>query len=94
MKSIRYHPLFRRNFKKRISSKKRLLAKYKKAYLIFEKNPEDPILKNHFLKDDLKGFRSFSVDPDCRVIYKETELLFIFYDIGSHDQVYKKRLSK
>ena len=60
----------------------------------FAKSPEHPDLKNHYLRDKMKGFRSFTIDDDCRVIYKETEKSYLFYDIGTHQQVYKKKRIK
>ena len=89
-REIKTHPLFERNFKRRISNKKGLVNKYKTAYLKFVLDPEHPDLKPHLLKGNLHGFKAFWVDDDCRVVYKEYDSFIILYDIGTHTQVYKK----
>ena len=59
----------------------------------FAKNPFEISLKNHKLQGQLKGFRSFSVTADIRIIFEERQgyVLVIFLDIGRHDHVYKSQ---
>ena len=40
------------------------------------------------LKRKCLDFRSFSVNEDIRVIYRETKTGITFLDIGTHEQVY------
>lgn len=53
------------------------------------KDPFQPRLRTHKLTGRLEGLWAFSVNFDCRVIFKfisKTEILLI--DIGGHDEVY------
>lgn len=82
---------FHRNFEKRF---KKLSDKFKKKTIAairrFEKNPFDPVLKNHALTGNLIGKRAFSIAGDMRIIFEEFDnyVLVIMLDIGTHNQVY------
>jgi len=55
----------------------------------FTNNPFDQQLKTHKLTGKLQGLWAFSVDYNCRVIFRflgKNEVLLI--DIGGHDEVY------
>lgn len=56
----------------------------------FQKNPLDPILKNHELKGSMTGKRAISVTGDVRIIFEEYDnyMLVIMLDVGTHNQVY------
>lgn len=75
-------------FKKRISSQKALNNKFDERTIFFSKNHTDPILKDHELKGNLQGFRSFSISGDIRVVYYIKGNTAYFVDIGTHNQVY------
>jgi mRNA-degrading endonuclease YafQ of YafQ-DinJ toxin-antitoxin module len=56
---------------------------------MFAKNPFQPRLRTHKLTGKLDGLWAFSVNFDCRVIFKflsKNEVLLI--EIGGHDEVY------
>jgi mRNA-degrading endonuclease RelE of RelBE toxin-antitoxin system len=40
---------------------------------IFEKNHQDPILDNHLLKREYKGYRSIDITNDYRALYEEIQ---------------------
>lgn len=80
---------FKKAYKKRISPSKKLQEKFKEAITIFSKNPFDTRLKTHKLSGILKENWAFSVEYDCRVVFKflsENKVLLV--DIGSHEEVY------
>ena len=62
--------------------------KLKERTRLFEKNPNSPLLKNHPLRGDKLGLRSFSISGDIRVIYYVKDNVAYFVDIGTHNQVY------
>jgi len=87
-KSIHQEPRFSKVFKTRIK-------KDRKLYNLFIEAMEDfpDYRKNwgdHKLSGGMVGLRSLVIDDDCRLIYKETNKSYIFIDIGTHEQVYKK----
>jgi addiction module RelE/StbE family toxin len=56
---------------------------------IFRKNPFNPKLKTHKLHGDLKGFFSFSINHNIRIIFDFDENKNVrFYTIGNHDIYY------
>lgn len=86
MISIFYKPTFVRQYKKLPPL---LQEEAKEKIELFRKNPKHSFLKAHKLKGKLKGFWSFSVNYEYRIVFqfeskKEAALLVI----GTHD-VYK-----
>ena len=75
--------------RKKVNINKRLKDKFWKALNLFVKNSFDHNLRTHKLTGKLEGYWAFSIDYDCRVIFKflkEDKILLM--DIGSHDEVY------
>ncbi len=86
---IKLHLHFKKSYKKRIKGHPNLEKKFKQRVSLFTNNPNHPTLKNHKLTGSLREYMSFSITGDIRVIYFELSAdTFIFYDIGSHNQVY------
>ncbi len=87
--TIKYSKRFFKNFKSRIASSKALNKKAQERITLFANNPHSPLLKDHSLKGNKTGLRSFSITGDIRIIYQlESETIY-FLDIGTHNQVYK-----
>ncbi len=80
---------FRRSFHKRIRFNPKLYELFwERAELFFDGDTH--ITKPHALTGKMYGLHSFSVTSDIRVIYKKAPSHYIFIDIGSHKQVYRK----
>lgn len=86
--NIVYTPYFRRSYKKLVIKSEELKKKFKERMMLFEKNPQDPILKNHALSGKLKGYRAISIGYDLRAIFRHDDDTVIFFDIGTHDAIY------
>ncbi len=87
--AITLHPSFKKFYKKRIFPNKNLVKRFEKRIDLFREDPNSPILKDHPLKGDKEGMRSFSIAGVIRVIYyymSDNEVLFL--DVGSHNQVH------
>jgi mRNA-degrading endonuclease YafQ of YafQ-DinJ toxin-antitoxin module len=51
----------------------------------------DPMLVNdHALANVMQGQRAFSINNDYRVIYLERDEYYLFVDVGTHEQVYRR----
>jgi addiction module RelE/StbE family toxin len=88
--TITYLPIFLKHYKKRIANNLSLKKRFKERVELFTENKNNPVLRNHALSGDLEGFYAFSITGDIRVVYKfEIETVVLFYDIGTHNQVYK-----
>lgn len=85
---IDYHRRFLKHFKLRIISHPSVDRQYEKRVQQFLKDRTHPIFADHALHGDMEGFRSFSVNGDIRVIYRVIGNTLLFYDIGTHNQVY------
>jgi addiction module RelE/StbE family toxin len=83
---IVYSAQFVRDFKR---LDKRVQIKAKEKEVIFRKNPFDVRLKTHKLSGHFDGYWSFSVDYDCRIIFRFYDKNTIkFTAIGGH-AIYK-----
>lgn len=69
---------------------KDLVEKIQKQILMFESNPKHPSLRLHKLSGNLNTIWSISINKKLRMIYIQDGNVAYFFDIGSHDQVYKK----
>lgn len=57
---------------------------------LFENNPFASRIRTHKLSGKLKGLWAFSVDYNCRIIFKfvEGKSNILLIDIGGHNEVY------
>lgn len=86
---VQYSPDFLQRVKK---LNVRIYKSLKKQLEIFSKNPNDPILRNHALRGDWKGYRNINVTADWRALYEEAyeggEVIAYFSFIGTHKDLY------
>ncbi len=89
---ITYDPQFLRKLKK---ANVRIRNNAKKRLLVFSRNPNDPQLNNHVLKDEYLGHRSIDVTGNWRAIYKELrqgdKTIAYFVALGTHIELYRRR---
>ncbi|MEK7543897.1 MAG: type II toxin-antitoxin system mRNA interferase toxin, RelE/StbE family [Patescibacteria group bacterium] len=86
--TIDYHRRFLKHFKQRILPRPSVDRQFKKRLQLFLVDRTDSILADHALHGDMEGKRSFSINGDIRVIYRMNGETILFYDIGTHNQVY------
>jgi addiction module RelE/StbE family toxin len=89
----RYSPVFIQTLKK---ADVRIRKSFKERIIIFARNPNDPVLKNHALKREYKGYRSIDITADWRAIYEvietgDHEKTAYFIAIGTHKELYEKK---
>ena len=83
------HHSFLKSFDKRIRRNSKLSLQTQTRIELFKQGPNNPLLKDHQLTGNKRGFRSFSITGDIRIVYfLESDGRAIFVDIGSHNQVY------
>jgi mRNA-degrading endonuclease YafQ of YafQ-DinJ toxin-antitoxin module len=85
--NIRYHKNFEKHYKKlQKADKEKVLM----AISRFDKNPFNPMLKNHPLHGAAEGKRAFSAGSNLRIIFEEYEnyMFVLMLDVGTHNQVY------
>lgn len=69
---------------------KSLTQKIEKQLTFFQKNHLHPSLRIHKLSGNLENIWSISIDNNIRVLFLLEEDGAYFFDIGTHDQVYRK----
>ena len=88
---IAFSDSFKKAFKKRIKNNKDLEIIFWEHVKLFCLDPYHSQLKTHKLSGKLKGYFSFTIAYDCRVVFfftKESPKRAVFTDIGKHDEVY------
>ncbi|MCP4269347.1 MAG: type II toxin-antitoxin system mRNA interferase toxin, RelE/StbE family [Candidatus Brocadiaceae bacterium] len=89
MIKITWDQSFKRQYKKKIKNNNELKKKFWKNMELFSQNFFNLRLRTHKLTGKLEGLWAFSIDNDCRIVFKfleKDEILLI--DLGSHDEVY------
>lgn len=89
MKPIKRDKTFEKHFRQRISSNQTLGKLFKARLALFMAGELGYPLHDHTLTGKLASKRAFSVAGDIRVIYIEHKDVFVFLDVGSHNQVYR-----
>ena len=85
---ILYHKNYLKNYKRRILPNRKLDEKLEKRLELFFNDSGHPLLKDHRLVGEKKNYRAFAITGDYRVVYKKFDDSILFYDIGTHNQVY------
>lgn len=67
----------------------KLLNEIRKQLKLFEQNHKYPSLRVHKLKGSLSERWSISVEDDMRMLFYISGNEAVFYDLGTHDQVYR-----
>ncbi len=85
-----WNPSFKSAYKKRIKTDVMLKKKFWEALALFEESPYESSLKTHKLTGKLTGLWAFSIDFDCRLVFKfiEDGRKVLLIDIGTHEEVY------
>ena len=87
--TIIHHRQFIKHFKKRIFPDISLPEGFANRIKLFISDRSNSILADHPLGGDYKGYPSFSITGDIRVIYKLAEYSVIFIDVCTHNQIYR-----
>lgn len=88
---IIYDPNFVTKLKR---SNVRVRKHFKERILLFVKDPNNPQLNNHTLRDEYQEYRSIDITSDWRAIFKEVrigeETVAYFIALGTHRELYGK----
>lgn len=86
---VRYSLGFSKQYKK---ANVRIRGSVDEKIKIFLKDPDDPQLDNHSLKDEYLGYRSIDITSNYRAIYREIqiedEVVAYFEALGTHEELY------
>lgn len=88
MIKIEFTANFIKNYNKRFAGQTKIKQRFEERTRLFSQNSNSPILKDHSLIGEKRGYRAFSITGDIRVVYRIIDSVVYFYDIGTHNQVY------
>lgn len=82
---------YSKKFTKQLARQPEKVVKaFKLRILLFQENMNDPMLRNHPLKGELRGYYSINITGDVRALYEILDDEIYMYDmIGSHSQLYR-----
>ena len=80
------HREFKKQFKKLRSGEKRRFCERRDLFL---ENEFHPLLENHPLDGEYKGYRSIHIGGNLSVVYRRTgSNIVVFAKIGTHSELY------
>ncbi len=89
MKSIKLSAEVYKKLQEIQRSNTKLSNKIQKQLKLFQENPRHPSLRLHKITKDVENTWSISVDMSLRMLYIETEDEYLFFEIGTHNEVYR-----
>lgn len=89
MKPIKLSPAVLKRIKEIQKTNIKLSDRIQKQLKTFQENPRHPSLRLHRITREVKNTWSISIDINLRMLYTETEKEYYFFDIGTHDEVYR-----
>jgi mRNA-degrading endonuclease YafQ of YafQ-DinJ toxin-antitoxin module len=88
MKGYRTTRQFETYFRRRISRNAHLAQDYQDSVQAFLEDRTS--VDDHALENAMQSQRAFSINDEYRVVYIERDDYFLFLNIGTHDQVYRR----
>ena len=89
--TVRYDPAFLKKLKK---LDVRVRKSFRERIALFARDPQNPQLNNHSLREKYFGYRSIDITSDYRAIYKEAhfgdDVVAYFIALGTHKELYKE----
>lgn len=83
---LKAHKNFIKGYKRLTQSQKN---KFKERRNMFLQDEFNPVLNNHALTGRYKGYRSFNVTGDIRVVFVREDNAVFFVAIDSHSNLYR-----
>jgi mRNA-degrading endonuclease YafQ of YafQ-DinJ toxin-antitoxin module len=77
-----------RHYQQRIAKDEQLTEAFWESVETFVVDPT--LVKDHALQNVMQGKRAFSITEEYRVVYLEKDDEYVFLDVGTHDQVYRR----
>lgn len=89
--NIRLDSKLKKELEKIRKNNLQLTKRIEKQLALFTTNPKYPSLRVHKLSGELENIWSISISKDVRMTYLQSRDEAYFFDIGTHDEVYKKK---
>ncbi len=80
---------FSKNFLKQYKKSRAIQKKIDERLVLFRQDPHDPILNNHALGGEYKGYRSINITGDFRALYEPIDSHTAFFiTVDTHSNLY------
>lgn len=89
--NIRLDSKLKKELEKIQENNPKLSKKIEKQLALFATNPQYPSLRGHKLSGELENIWSISINKNVRMTYLQSRDEAYFFDIGTHDEVYRKK---
>lgn len=85
---------FSRKFRKQYNkASRKIQSEFDRRLKLFLQDQFHPLLNNHSLTSNLKGYRSINITGDWRAIFSEYEEIerrvIVFEILGTHSEIYR-----
>lgn len=91
----KFSPLVQQKILQLNKKDRKLVVKIEKQIKLFETNPKHPSLRTHKLTGNLTNRWSISISRGLRMVYVILkDNIAYFVDLGSHDEVYRRKLTR
>ena len=91
MKPLKFSPDILKQLNEIQKRDSKLYKQILKQLNLLQQNPKLKSLRLHRITREVKNTWSISINKNFRMLYIETDEEFYFYNMGTHDEVYRKR---
>lgn len=91
MKTLKFSPDLSKKLEKIKLKDLKLFNKIEKKIELFQNDQKHPSLRLHKVTREIKDVWSISINKSIRMLYTKLEDDSYFFEIGTHDEVYRKR---
>lgn len=91
MKIIEFSPDLLKKLEEIRSTDLKLFNRVQKQLELFQNDPRHPSLRLHKITREIKDVWSISINKSVRMLYTELAEELYFFEIGTHDEVYRKK---
>jgi mRNA-degrading endonuclease YafQ of YafQ-DinJ toxin-antitoxin module len=88
MKEISWSKSMTRHYQQRIANDEQLTEAFWDSVETFVVDPT--LVNDHSLQNIMQGKRAFSINEEYQVVYLERDKYYLFLDVGTHEQVYRR----
>jgi Txe/YoeB family toxin of Txe-Axe toxin-antitoxin module len=91
VKPVKFSPDTSKKLQRIKSTDLKLFKRIEKKLELFQSDPKHPSLRLHKITRGVENVFSISINKSMRMLYTNLEDGTYFFEIGTHDEVYKEK---
>ena len=91
MKTIKFSPDTSKKLQKLKLIDLKLFKRIERKLQLFQSDPKHPSLRLHKITRQVEDVFSISINKSVRMLYTNLEDKAYFFEVGTHDEVYKEK---